>query len=302
MRALLVYNAFSGLNNKVSRNIDLIISELLDVMDVIPFESTAPKSIISKIITDGSNYDMIVVVGGDGTVHEVINGVMALEKRPTVAIIPTGTCNDAARSLGMKNSIKKNLKIIKENNQTSLDISHINGEYFIYALATGTLTEISYLAPRKSKSIFGKLAYYLYVLNVLKNTKSVNINFNSKEKKLSGEYSLFLATNTRYLAGFKLKRLKKVCLNDGKLQIVLIKNTIKLFDIIKIGSLLAFGEVKSKSIIAFDSSDLEITSNDELDYNFDGELLSHKNKIHVNVIHKAINVVAEKKTIKKYFK
>ena len=155
MRALVLYNNYSG-KNKAALKLDYICTILKTKYEIVEcFKSTHPKSITECILEKGTSYDLILGVGGDGTVNELINGIMRLNKKPILAYIPEGTCNDAARTLGLTKNLKKTLKTIMAGDSRKIDAFKVNDKYFIYGLAAGCFTEISYNASFRVKRKFG---------------------------------------------------------------------------------------------------------------------------------------------------
>lgn len=300
MKALVVYNKYSG-NSKMLRRLDYIITMLkTKYAEVDCFKSTHPKSITEHIIGCNIDYDLILTIGGDGSVHEVINGALRLERKPTLAFIPAGTCNDAASTFGIRKNLKKTMEMVLNNKPAKIDAFKINNDYFTYGLAAGCLTEISYDAPSKEKKKMGKIAYYFQGLKAYKDTKTINISLQAGDRKIEGNFSLFLALSTRYLAGFKIHRDKRIYLDDGKLRITLIKKTSKTMNIIDFGMFLLFGEGYKHNIIHLDASDFKITSLAPTAYNTDGERYGKYNEINVSVIPQAIDVILSSKVYKKH--
>ena len=78
-----------------------------------------------------SKVDLIIVFGGDGTVFECTNGLAPLETRPTLAIIPGGTCNDFSRTLGVPQNIAEAAKLITEEHIKPVDVAKANGQHFL---------------------------------------------------------------------------------------------------------------------------------------------------------------------------
>ncbi len=301
MRALVVYNNYSG-KNKIAKKIGYICTSLKTKYEIVEcFKSIHPKSITEHIVGCGFSYDLILGVGGDGTVNELINGIMQLEKRPMLAYIPVGTCNDAATTLGLRKNLKKTLKIILEQQTSKIDVFKINDKYFIYGLAAGCLTEISYDTSHKTKKNMGKLAYYIQGLKSYKDTKTIQVQIKTKDKIIKGDFSLFLALNSRYLAGFKIHRKKRIYLDDGNLRITLIQKTSKLMNIIDFGMFLIFGETYKHNILHFNASDLEVTSMMPVAYNTDGEKFAKTTIASINVIPKSIDVIISKRVKKRHF-
>lgn len=301
MRALVVYNNYSGRSN-IPKKLEYICATLKTKYDIVEcFKSTHPHSITEHIVSCGFFYDLILVVGGDGSVHEVINGIMRLRNRPTLAYIPAGTCNDAATTLGLRKNLKRTMRKILECKTSKIDVFKINEDYFIYGLAAGCLTEISYDASHKIKKNIGKFAYYIQGLKSYKDTKTINICIDTDQKKVKGDFSLFLALNTRYLAGFKIHRKRRIYLDDGNLRITLIKKTSKLMNIIDFGMFLLLGEVYKHNIIHFDASAFEVTSDMPVAYNTDGEHFAKTTEVHVEVVPRSIDVIIAKRVLRRHF-
>ena len=84
-------------------------------------------------------YDVVVALGGDGVVHEVANGLMQLpaEKRPTFGLIPVGSGNDYARTLGISEKLTEALGQLVAGARRIHDVGVCNGEYFVETLSFG---------------------------------------------------------------------------------------------------------------------------------------------------------------------
>lgn len=301
MRALVVYNNFSG-KNKIASKIGYICQQLKTKYAIVEcFKSRYPRSIVDHIKASAFDYDLIIAVGGDGTVNEAVNGLMQLPKRPTLAYIPLGTCNDAASTLGLSKNLKRTMKKILNPISSKIDVFKVEDRYFVYGLAAGSFTEISYDVPHKVKKNMGKLAYYIQGLKSFKDTSTINITLESEDKKIKGEFFLFLALNSRYLAGFKLHRRKRIYLDDGKLRLTLIKKTSKLFNVIDFGIFLLFGELYSHNIIHLASSKFKISSDELIAYNTDGERSTKSSNIEVEVLHRSLDVIISKRVLRRHF-
>lgn len=110
-----------------------------------------------------SAIDTLVVVGGDGVVHEAANGLMGLpkEKRPQFAVVPLGSGNDYAYTLGMPMKIDDAVKAIIDGKMHYLDVGCVNGEYFVETLSFGLDAAIALdtVQRRKKSSARGALLY-----------------------------------------------------------------------------------------------------------------------------------------------
>lgn len=301
MRALVVYNGFSG-KSQILNKIDYICERLKTKYEIVEtFASTGPNSIRDFVIQNAMNYHLVVAAGGDGSINEVVNGMMMIEKRPTLAYVPTGTCNDTGKTLGLKRSIRKTMNIILAEHKTLLDVNQINGRYFVYGLAAGNLTDVSYEATYKVKRLLGRFAYYLTALKSFGKDRSIDIDIEADGKKISGKFYLFLATNSRYLASFKLHLKKRIYLNEGKLHVTLIRKKNRLINAIDFALFLLLGERYTHNIEHFDTKNMVITSKRAIPYNTDGEGLPRLSRIEVTVLPEQIEMIISKRVLKRHF-
>ena len=301
MQALVVYNKFSG-KSKIVKQIDYICQRLKTKYEIVEtFASTGPNSIREYIIQNAMNYDLVVAAGGDGSINEVVNGLMMIRARPTLAYVPTGTCNDTGRTLGLKRGLRKTMNIILDENKAFLDVNQINGQYFIYGLAAGNLTDVSYAADYKLKKSFGKFAYYFETVRSFSKDKTIHIDIVADGKLFSGKYFLFLATNSRYLASIKLHRKKRIYLNEGKLYVTLIRKTNRFINTIDFALFMLLGERYSHNIEHFEAKNMVITSKTAIPYNTDGESIPKLSRIEVTVLPEQIEMIVSKRVLKRHF-
>lgn len=303
MKALVVYNEFSG-KSKIKKNIHYICDKLRTKYEIVEtFTSTGPNSIRDYVLQNAMNYDLVVAAGGDGSINEAVNGLMMVANRPTLAYVPTGTCNDTGKTLGLrKNNLRRTMKIILEENKTMLDVNRINGKYFIYGLAAGNLTDVSYEAKYKMKKRFGRVAYYLEAVKSLGHDKTIDIKIVADgTKEITGKFFLFLATNTRYLASLKIHRRHRIYLNEGKLYVTLIRRTHRIFNLIDFVLFLILGENYTHNIEHFEAKTMVITSNRAIPYNTDGEGLPKLSRIEVTVLPEQIEMIVSKRVLKRHF-
>lgn len=93
----------------------------------------------TELAADSARYDTIIALGGDGLVHETVGGIMQLdpEQRPQLGVIPTGSGNDFARSLGMPKGVKRACNALARANSKPIDVGRVNGCFFAETLSFG---------------------------------------------------------------------------------------------------------------------------------------------------------------------
>lgn len=175
---------------------------------------------------EGHKYARVVCMGGDGTLGETVNGLMALPSasRPPLGYIPMGTTNDSATTLGLSRDPAQAAYTAACGQPLLIDIGRCNGRYFTYVAAFGAFTEVSYETPQLQKNTFGRMAYFLDALNRLPNLTHRWTRIEYDSGVLEGDYIFCAVANARSVAGiFRLNESVGVSLNDGLFEIILIK-------------------------------------------------------------------------------
>ncbi len=216
--------------------------------------------------------DLIVVSGGDGTLNEVITGLLKSGKKLPVGYIPAGSTNDFASSIGISLDPKTAAKTIIDGNVFDIDVGLFNNErYFSYIASFGVFTAASYNTPQSFKNTFGHLAYVLEGMKDLTKIVPYNIKIETDDKVIEGSYIFGSVTNTTSVGGIVKLSTDMVKLNDGLFEIVLVKNpkTINELNGIIRGCLMSnfteegFEFIKSKKVI--------MSFENDMDWSLDGE-------------------------------
>jgi len=299
MKYLLMYNPTSG-KGKFYKKLPKIIKFFEEKnlkLDI--YKSLKPFDLEEKVIKDGSNYDVIIISGGDGSINEVINGLMKLEKRPKLAIMPSGTANDISAILGINKNIKRTLNIILNQKPVKIDVNKVNDRYFLYTTAAGILTKISYDTKRSSIKRLGYLAYLFAGAKDLMKNYRMKMEITHDSGVVNGEFMLVLGLSAKRVGGITFRHFSEAKLNDGKLELRLIRH-VKRFRILRLISFAIKGGRKHKTDINLKSSYFKIKSSEDVIWNTDGEK-GVNGEVVIEVKQEAIEVFASKKAIKEYF-
>lgn len=215
-------------------------------------------------------FDLIVAAGGDGTVNEVVNGMAAYDERPALGIIPMGTVNDFAKALHIPPTIDEAVEMIVSGRSARIDIGRMNSKYFINIAGGGKITEVSYEAPSKLKSIIGPLAYYVKGIEMLPKIRSTNVKIEYDDNVFEGKVMLFMLGLTNSIGGFE-KLVPDARLNDGKFTLIIVEEA-GLAEIGHIMTLATRGEhLKHPKVHFFKAEEVDISSFEEVHLNLDGE-------------------------------
>ncbi len=284
MKCLIIVNPYSG-KRKALKILPKIISALNENNIVVEeFISTSIGSIDKSISLLNKEYDFLYVLGGDGTLNEVINALnkYKLNDKINIYYYPLGTMNDFASNFKLKVNIKKSLEIIKSNNIRKVNVIKANEKYIMYAGAFGKFTSVSYLLNTSLKKYFSFFTYYFYLIKSLfkKYDQEIELIKNNNCIKYKNYVTFFLNTST--LGGYKIHFKNDLKYNDNYFTLVIIKkNIFSLFTFLKFFLL---GErFASKNLKFYKVNKLTLKSNKQINLNGDGELLLKEKEINLEV-------------------
>jgi len=275
MKCMFIYNPESG-NGRIRKKEEYIVKCLSQKYQVVDVKKTEYQGHAKEYACNSvGKYDTLIVAGGDGTLNEVVSAIAQKDGAPTIGYIPTGTVNDVAHSLGISKNIKKALNTILSGKPFSHDVFRVKDRYGLYVCAIGSISESSYLAKRKSKKAFGKLAYFFHGASKIFSGKSFYAKLEYDGGVIEQESALFLAMNSKHVAGFTVN--KEAELSDGLVDIVLIENQkekVTLESLLKIAKLFLFKlkrSEKTKGLTHLKLDKFKFTTSPTTAVNLDGE-------------------------------
>lgn len=269
---LIIVNPNAG-KGKVNKYIPQICDNLEKKGYELEVIYTSEKENGEKIIENYIRYiDAVVVCGGDGTISQVINGIIKSHKKIDITFIPFGTTNDYARTVGMSNkkySLSKNLPKYRE---VGIDIGSFNNDkYFYYVAAFGVCTNIAYSTSQSDKNKMGKFAYYKKALKQFKNMKAYQTTIVTDDEIIKDEFIYGGITNSVAIGGFKWFKRNDVKINDGLFELVLIKKPKNRLALIKTFLSILRKKYDQKNIYYMKTKNLQIDFEEEVSWTLDGE-------------------------------
>lgn len=229
----------------------------------------------------GNEYNLVVCSGGDGTLDEVVTGVMQAGITSPIGYIPAGSTNDFAVSLHIPKTMKGAAQAIMDGRIYPCDIGRFNGRPFVYIAAFGLFTEVSYETPQGIKNVLGHTAYLLEGVKRLTNIKAYPMHVVGDSIDIEDEFMYGMITNSTSVGGFKNITGKHVKLNDGLFEVTLIKQPKNPVGFQKIISALLESSEKTEDIICFKTSRLEVTSKENIAWTMDGEFGGKHNRVEI---------------------
>lgn len=221
---------------------------------------------------EGGPFERVVCCGGDGTLHEVVEGLMALKERPVVGYIPAGSTNDFAQNLSLPRSYGKMALTAAAGAPRPCDVGRFNDRCFIYVAAFGAFTDVAYDTPQEFKNMFGHLAYLLEGIARLPAIKSYRLTVEHDGGTVEDEFIFGMVSNTVSVGGVKGLTGRDVKLDDGLFEVVLIKRPERPGDLQSVlRSFLQQSPDERGRVVGFRTSRLKVTCGEELPWTLDGE-------------------------------
>ena len=236
--------------------------------------------------------DIIVCCGGDGTLNEVISGVMRSGKPIEIGYIPSGSTNDFAQSAGIPFGIDEAVDLILRDNCTTMDTGLFNGRTFIYVASFGAFTAVSYKTPKSLKKTFGHLAYLFEGVKDLGSIKKYHLKLTTGDTVIDDEFCFGAIGNSRSIGGILHLSEEVVSMNDGLFEVLLIrkpKNPLQLASVVK-G--LTQSDFSGDMFEFLQVDELTIESDASFDWTLDGEYAPGVEKIEIKNVHNAFTIHA----------
>lgn len=291
-KLLLIYNPHAGKGQIRAR-----LPAFLDIFTkenwLVTAYPTQAKGDAQRIAAElGADFDRVVCCGGDGTLHETVNGLMTLERRPPLGYIPAGTTNDFARNLKLPRGYENRAAVAAAGVPRPCDAGLFNGGHFVYVAAFGAFTDVAYDTPQSFKNVFGQFAYLIEGMTRLGSIESYPLTVEHDSGVEQGEYVFGMVSNTISVGGVLGLPANEVALDDGLLEVVLVQKPKNPFELQGIMTTL----VKQKTnptcgVIAFHSTHVKLRCTRALPWTLDGEYGGSPKTAEISACHPAITVV-----------
>ena len=212
---------------------------------------------------DAAEHDVVACVGGDGTLSEVLAGLMQIKDPPPVGYFPMGTTNDVATTLGLpKNDSVAAANRLLRGEPHPFDVGGFgDNAFFAYIAAFGAFTEVSYATPQDQKRALGHLAYVLQGAAQLGKIEAIPTRVEYDDGVFEGELVYGSMSNSTSVAGILRLREEMVSLGDGMSELVLVRDP---------GTIDAYGELAASVLSRrFDSNYLQILHTKKARFQFE---------------------------------
>lgn len=290
-KMLFIYNPRAGKSQ--------IRSNLLDMIDIFVKAGYEVTAYPTQAQGDGIRavterqigyYDMIACSGGDGTLDEVVTGMMRCEKRLPIGYVPAGTTNDFAGSLGIPRSMERAARVIVDGRSFRCDVGGFNENIFVYIAAFGLFTDVSYETRQDMKNVLGHMAYVLEGMRKLSKVKSYALKVISGDKVIKGDFIFGMITNSLSVGGFKKITGDNVKLDDGVFEVTLIRRPGNPVELNTIMAAMVNRNIDTDLMECFTASELQIESQEEISWTLDGEFGGRHSRVEIRNYKQALEI------------
>lgn len=291
-----IYNPHSG-KEQIGSKLNEIIRTLAgkdNELTVVP--TIGYLDAMERIMNLPERYDLVVCSGGDGTLDEVVTGMMKRpkEQRIPIGYIPAGTTNDFAKSLDIPRNMPEAARNIMSGEAFACDIGSFNEDSFVYIASFGIFTEVSYSTKQEVKNVLGHMAYVLEGMKSLYNIRSYRMKVTADEIEFEGDFLFGMITNSKSVAGFKGLIKGDVEFDDGVYEVTFIKRPKNPLEIQEILASLLIAELDSNYMYSFRTKSLKIESEEMVPWTLDGEFGGEHQTVVIRNNQKAIEIIVNK--------
>ena len=262
---------------------DGLIADLLETREA----GEARKTVAER----AGEFQRIVCIGGDGTLNEVVSGMLDAGRDVPIGYVPAGSTNDFAASHGISRDLLRAARDVVEGEAMPMDVGAFNGRCFVYTASFGVFTRASYAAPQTVKNAVGHLAYVFEGIRDLAALRPYTVRVEGEEEGAEGEFIFGMAGNSTSMGGVLKLDPSRVNLHDGKFEVLLVRRPEHIGQLIAAAVALQSRQYDNELLCFFQASRLRISAPKDMDWTLDGEFQPGAEHIEIRNLHDAVRLI-----------
>ncbi len=240
-----------------------------------------------------AEFDVVACIGGDGTLSEVLAGLMKVNNPPPVGYIPMGTANDVATTLGLpKNDTVGAAKRILTGTKHPFDVGGFGqDDYFAYIAAFGAFTEVSYSTPQDQKRTLGHLAYVLQGATQLGKIERIHTRVEYDNGVFEDDLLYGSMSNSTSVAGIVHLPEEMVSLGDGMSELVLVRDPVTIDAYTDLTSAVLSKRYDSEYLVILHTKHAKFTFDRPVSWTRDGEAGGEHQEVELCNYHAPVQLI-----------
>lgn len=291
-KILIIANPKAGkakIKNDILKIIQVFSNGGFDVT-VYPTKARGDATVKAQSLSQGE-YDRVVVCGGDGTLNEVITGLMRSGIVCTLGYIPSGTLNEWSSSLKISRDTTVAAQDIITGTKIDLDVGKFDDKYFSYTASFGAFTEASYSAPQGVKNAIGQAAYFFEGLKSIGHIKPLHLRFKCDDREIEDDFWFGAVSNSMSVGGIVKFKDSVVNLNDGLFEVLLIKKPTKIAQFKSIVDGILRQDFTQDGIEFFHTRNVIVSGGADVPWTLDGEYCPGKEELTLSNIPSGLHLI-----------
>lgn len=221
-KLLLILNPFAG-QKKAKR----LLSDLVNLFqshgyEVLVHLTQSPGDGSTAARELGRDADLVVCSGGDGTLNEVVRGLLESGAETPLGYLPAGSTNDFAFSAGLSTDLLQAARDVMEGVPTRIDAGSFNGRRFAYVAAVGAFTEVSYRTPQAAKNLLGRLSFVMEGYRELQDLRPIHLTVDCGGDLLEDDFIFGAVSNVPPMSGL-FPSSSNANFSDGRFEVTLLR-------------------------------------------------------------------------------
>lgn len=239
----------------------------------------------------GGKYDRIICSGGDGTLSEVVTGMIHGGVKQPLGYLPAGSTNDFSKTLHLPPNLLKAAEVAITGTPLACDMGQFNQSHiFVYVAAFGLFTNVAYETPQEIKQILGHAAYVLRGIQSLAEITSYSMTIEHDGVVEEGNYIYGMVSNSVSVGGFRGMKNNEVILDDGKFEVLLVETPTSLAELNTIISAL-LSRSPNKKVRSFQTAALSFHCKDPVAWTLDGEFGGSHTDADVTILPQVVQMI-----------
>lgn len=281
-KLLFIYNPKSGKAQIRGHLLDIIDILVKDGYEVTVYPTQCQGDAVRATRGRGEDYELLVCSGGDGTLDEVVTGMMQSGSRIPIGYIPAGSTNDFANSLHIPKNMEEAARNVITGRNFACDIGSFNEDTFVYIAAFGLFTDVSYETNQQMKNVLGHMAYIMEGMKRLQGIRSYHLRITNDGLDIEDDFIFGMITNSESVGGFKRITGKYVELDDGLFEVTLIKKPKNPMEWNEIMAALVMQDINTNCMYCFKAAEITVESSEPIAWTLDGEYGGIHETVHIS--------------------